>query len=356
MDFWARYRDYLHDQETKNKNRKRRRGLLGGAGKKPRRSFDSDDSEEEKSQEEPEKESEEEKEEDDHKKGSILSIRKLKTDTTSFPQPLAVKKGWIPEFPSTWLFVGHTGTGKTNAAHNLLMNKYMFGDYFESKNMYAFGRTVKSDGLWKQLHVPKENLFVENLKEEVKDVVTSQEEKCRSNFHTAPSILLFFEDVTSENTLMKSESFLVAFCAARHNRIMTIANAHKWKALNRTCRLQAHCICFFGASQSEVNSFAEDWCPAHMHKKDFMNLINWATKKTKDNQHPFLFVNAREHDLSKRFRRNLDEFIDLSQLTAEVIRDPGITVGAAGGAGAARATGAAGVARATGAGASTVPR
>jgi hypothetical protein len=79
----------------------------------------------------------------------------------------------------------------------------------------------------------------------------------------------------------------------------------------KICRLQANFVFFFQGSAAEVEIITEEYAPPMYTKNEFKLLVNEASSQT----HTFLTINNKV-GWDKRFRRNLDEFITLSKLTA----------------------------------------
>ena len=85
---------------------------------------------------------------------------------------------------------------------------------------------------------------------------------------------------------------------------------HKYTGLILVCRLQCAYVIFFNAPDSEIKALCEDHCAAGKSKKEMYEIVNYATKKSKDSPKPFLFINnCAEHE--DRYRRNFNEIIEL---------------------------------------------
>jgi coproporphyrinogen III oxidase-like Fe-S oxidoreductase len=73
-------------------------------------------------------------------------------------------------------------------------------------------------------------------------------------------------------------------------------------------RLNCNATYIFPSSQSEVEILKDEVCPAGLTKKQFEKVIEYATSE------PYSFLSINNHTKPKeRFRRNLDEIIDLEK-------------------------------------------
>ena len=62
----------------------------------------------------------------------------------------------------------------------------------------------------------------------------------------------------------------------------------------------------FPSSNDELDLLCEDLCPAGMNKKNFLELIKFATSE----RYCFLFVNHHCKNPKEKFRKNFDEIIE----------------------------------------------
>tara|TARA_R110000868_G_scaffold361947_1_gene623988 strand:+ start:162 stop:428 length:267 start_codon:yes stop_codon:yes gene_type:complete len=75
------------------------------------------------------------------------------------------------------------------------------------------------------------------------------------------------------------------------------------------CRLQANFLFFFQGSQTEVDTFCEEFAPPTYKKKDFEELVT----KVCAGKFSFITVNMKL-GWDKRFRRMLGHFIKLDKM------------------------------------------
>jgi hypothetical protein len=95
---------------------------------------------------------------------------------------------------------------------------------------------------------------------------------------------------------------------ARHSLVSSIVNTQSYTKIPRTVRLQANGLILFPSNNGEVKLLVDDVCPPHCSKRDFMKVVDYATK----GKHDFLFVNNFSED-RYRFRKNFEQYVRLPQ-------------------------------------------
>ena len=120
--------------------------------------------------------------------------------------------------------------------------------------------------------------------------------------YKSDKILIAFEDIISHAKFMRSEEFLKAFVMGRHFGISTMVCTQSFTKVPRACRLQCTQVAFFPSSQSEMTLMEEEYCPPRMSRKEFMELIGYATTPDEQDEFPFLYIDhpAKPAD---RFRK-----------------------------------------------------
>lgn len=228
-------------------------------------------------------------------KKSKLKLRKLMEDHT------------IPAFAESVLMVGASGSGKTTLLMNLMTKKQFYKDYFDF--VFLFSTTGEIDDSFKILKLKKSHIYTteEEMIEALEIIVTTQKGIIEDKgIVESPKICLIFEDLTSNLKLMKNKTFMLLWTAGRHLNLQVIACIHKYKALSRTQRLQAMNILYFRGAQSEVVQLADDFTPPGYSKKEFIQIIDYATS----GKHNFLYI-ANKVPFKIRYRKNFDTILTL---------------------------------------------
>jgi hypothetical protein len=177
-----------------------------------------------------------------------------------------------------------------------------------------FSPTANGDDIQKSLNIPKEHVFTD-LEEgvELLEVILDSQAKKMENADGAdkvPKFAIVFDDIIGDTAFMNEKAFTRCFYQVRHVNCTTFICTQHFNRVPRVCRLQANFIFFFQGSQSEVETVVEEFAPPSYSKNEFRQLVTDATGK---NKFDFLTINMKVGwDL--RFRRNLNEFIELSRL------------------------------------------
>jgi len=230
-----------------------------------------------------------------------LDIKPLKTKASKHSSPPTMEAIGIKHPFSMGIF-GASGSGKTVLTCSLLLKKNMFYRYFD--NVYLITPTGSSDDTFDLLKLPKENIITDNFIPELKKIIEEQEKQVQSKgILEADKTCVIFEDLTSLKKLMNSSEFLKAFVQNRHLNMSCIAVCHKYRALNRTARLNCNHHIFFPMSNSERAIIAEENMTSKWHKKSFNDMIDVAFTPDRRSQRPFLHINNKSNQ-DERFRKN----------------------------------------------------
>ena len=240
---------------------------------------------------------------------SDFKIEVLETDKSKIPLRGCMKQGIIPKFPSSVVFSGRSGSGKTNLLLNMLTRKEMLKDYYHF--ILVFSPTAgKYDDTYKVLNIPEENFIpdfnqqtFENLIKTRKDLI---EEKGIEWVSKHSRVCLILDDVIANRDFLQSSTALRLFSLLRHYLCSIYIMIQSYTKLPRALRLNCNGTYIFPSSQSEVEILKDEVCPAGLTKKQFEKVIDYATSE------PYNFLSINNHAKPKeRFRRNLDEIINL---------------------------------------------
>lgn len=250
--------------------------------------------------------------------GAKYAIKVMETAKAGLPQRQAAKDGIMPRFPFSMMISGSSGSGKTNLLMNIMTRDELYGRYFHK--IFVFSPTAgDTDDTYGALKLPKDHFirdmkpeYLENLIRNRKDEI---EEKGKGN--TAKGIewvgkndrvCIILDDVIAERGFLESPEAMKMFALLRHYLISVIVLMQSYNKLPRALRNNCNAVMIFPANQSEVEVIKDELAPAGLNKKEFEDVIEYATREP----YHFMYIN-RHADPGKRVRHMLHEVIDLDK-------------------------------------------
>lgn len=252
--------------------------------------------------------------------GAGLEIKQVPTSKDKIQQPAlaADERKIIPPLGSSIIISGKSGSGKSTLLQNLLADPRFYGKsderpegWFTKK--FLFAPTGMSDDILRSLAIPEKHVFTDlDEAPAFLDVIQKAQARKLKGGGKAGEVEQFcviFEDVIGETQFMNSKEFRKMFYMVRHLNCTTFICTQHFNRVPKMCRLQASFIFFFAGGASEVECIADTFSPPMYNKKEFMHLVNEATK----GEFAFLTI-CMKTGWKYRFRRNLDEFFNLPRL------------------------------------------
>ena len=222
----------------------------------------------------------------------------------------ASKQGIIMEPNTSTIIIGSSGSGKTNLLTNILSRPEFLGGQFEQ--IYCISLTGDTDDVMKHLNIPKENLFTDIKKgiKHMEKIFKIQKTLIKHlDEDKAPLICLIYDDCISERDLLKSKFFLQSFVMSRHYNCSTFILSQNFKSVPVAARNQCQNIIWFQNNQSENEKLAETHTPSQYTKKEFLKMINDATREP----YSFLYIN-KKRPMNERYRIKFDKIMKLDRL------------------------------------------
>lgn len=241
-----------------------------------------------------------------------IIVKKIKTAKSSLPQTEYMEAEIINKFPSLTLIVGRSGSGKSNVLVHMLTNTEFLGDFFDE--IFLFSPTAKSDDLVEHLSLEEDHI-IDKLDstaiDKLNEIIESQDAKIKKSsiksVARTSKILIVCDDCISEKVFMKSDILSRLATAGRHSLISTIILSQSYTKVPRVIRLQSQGLILFPSSNDELELLNADLCPPNTTKKQFMELIRYATKEP----YSFLFVNHHVKNQEEQFRKNFDKILSI---------------------------------------------
>ena len=236
-------------------------------------------------------------------KDNPYKVRALKNNKTELYQPECSENEIVPKLPFGALVTGKSGSGKTNAIVHLLSTDCLLKDKFDY--VYLFTAVKPDDDLIEPLNIHKSCIFENFTEKDVKKIIDKLDTFIKANgFKKCPSVLMLFDDILSNKEFLKSKTLIKLAVANRHLNITYFILSQYYKKLPPVVRTNAKYLMFFPACLSECEKVSEEQCPPNLSKKQFLKIIQYATKE----QFNFLSINNTSKD---RLRKNFDVILSL---------------------------------------------
>ena len=242
----------------------------------------------------------------------MLKIEPFKTDKDKIKLRPLMKDCTIPKFPQSILVVGASGSGKTTLLQNLMLKDDFYKGYHNF--VFLFARTGKIDDALKSLKINKNHTFTteKDMIKNVEIIFNSQTKNIENGkINVAPKILMIFEDLTTNKKLIRNHVFQSLLTMGRHLNIQVLSMIHKYKALDRESRLNAMNVIYFRGSGDETQQLVDDFTPPGHTKKEFTDIVEWATNPDEDD-HNFIYI-CNKLPFKIRYRKNFDTIMTLQK-------------------------------------------
>lgn len=226
----------------------------------------------------------------------------VKTNKDLIKQPQVSIDGTLPKAPFGLIMVGRSGSGKSTLLYNLMSE--MLKDYFDFILIFS---PVKTDDVLKSLELPDENYIQEFDEDSISSIMSKLEKLLDDDFEKNVNeckTLFIFDDILSEQKLLKSNTMKKIASASRHFNISWIILSQYYKALPPIIRTNASAIVLFPSSRAEIEKFSEEQCLPNMSHQDFVRMVQDSTKKP----YSFFYLNHRA-DHGKKARSGWDDII-----------------------------------------------
>lgn len=239
-----------------------------------------------------------------------LKIEAIETSKTKVAISDYQKNHIIPKHPFRAILSGASGSGKSNLLINLLTKDKFYKNYFHV--IFLISPTAgKLDDSFIALDKSKSKSkihIINELKPEViQNIMNKNKELIEDKgVDKSPRLLLVYDDIISNVKFMNTKPFRHSFIASRHYNASVIVCTQRYNSVPRVCRLQSNAVLFFRGTNSEEKVLADEYTPPGYKKKEFLEIIAYATRTP----YSFLFINEQA-DARQRYRENLGNILEL---------------------------------------------
>lgn len=182
--------------------------------------------------------------------------------------------------------IGATGTGKTVATANLLLNKYMYGGKPHAfARVYIFSPSIFLDDSSKYL-VDNFTCFPEYTDEILGNILESQEEFTKDEM---PNICIVLDDSIGTKAMNRSSKISYFLSRYRHWNCSVMINSQHFRSVVSLARANAtDAIIFQIPNEKELSKVEEEW--GGMYENQFLSLYRQATSE----RFNFLYLKLRK--------------------------------------------------------------
>lgn len=235
----------------------------------------------------------------------VYDIKPLKSARAGIYLTPAQKKYILPPFGTTY-FCGRTGSGKTTIICRLLKDQDKLKDYYDK--IYVFCMSPCMDLIEHVPQIEEENMYGEEP-EKLNELYEANKGMVkRLGFKNAPHTLFILDDIVQSNIMMNSKVLRDLFFGGTHAKCSVWLVSQHYKSCPLRLRQNFHSIILcHGLTHQEKEKYVEEWQSAHLNKKEFLNVVDYALEEP----YSFLFMNATNPDKKQMYRKRFDEILTI---------------------------------------------
>lgn len=233
-----------------------------------------------------------------------LDVIVYKSKKHGIKQPKACTDNILPKMHCSYMIIGKSGSGKTNALIHLLSSESLLKNAFD---VILYMSTSADDTFKDNIKIPKENI-IKNWDEEYLEKLCNKQKAFIENngILKAKNVLIIFDDILSRQKFLNSKILIKLVTECRHYNISCIFNTQSYMKIPRTVRLNCRGLVLFPSSLGEVVKFAEEQCLPNISQRDFIKAIQFITEKP----YQFVFIN-NDAPNDEKLRMNFNKIIKI---------------------------------------------
>lgn len=212
----------------------------------------------------------------------------------------------LPVPPFRWSLIGESRSGKTTMLCNLFKKKF-YGNFWKPEHIFVFAPTVNLDDKLKECIPANSGNFHDTFDQEILEEIYEQQQNIKDLFgkKKLDHILVILDDMLGSDAL-KSTSIISQFIhKTRHYNVSFIYSVQKYTGLPRVVRLNSDVMAIFRCKFGEVDNIVEE-----LSDKKSRNKLRRIIMDIFNGSFDFLLINYQTTDLSQRYRRGFNKFIE----------------------------------------------
>ena len=228
---------------------------------------------------------------------------------------IKLKEGEGVYFPSRTapcIITGVARSGKGVVLANLLGDeRFLKGAYDQ---IYLISESAKEDQSMDPIGIPDSNKIDDldkapEIIDKIMKLNRSMIEASGNQNHKCPYICIILDDVINNGKFMRNKIIQRLYISFAHYNITPFLLTQHRKSVLKLFRTNAQSVMFFRANHEQNMQLSEDECPAGFKKKDFVKVIEYATKEP----YTFLWINKTAPKIEDRYWKCFTEKIDLEK-------------------------------------------
>ena len=225
-----------------------------------------------------------------------LKIKGLKSKRDDIYKTPA-QRAYVMIPPGNTIFVGMTGSGKTNVVATILKDEDGLKGYFDKIFVICMSPcTTLSDHVEE---IEEDEIMMDDDPEDLIEIYQKQKKIVKDlGFKRAPHILIILDDIVQSKRYMNSRILREIYFGGTHNKVSTWLLSQNYVSVPRNLRVNCHALLLFhGSNATELDRFQDEFQTSFMEKKEFRKLV----EETIYEPFSFIFCNRTNPDKSRMF-------------------------------------------------------
>lgn len=249
-----------------------------------------------------------------------LKIQVIPTKKSETPERPNMTKTIIPKNGTCSLFVGSSGSGKTNCFANMLLNPEMYGKdktgrpYWDNIKVFTNSKDELMDYLVEKKVLDKKDIKHNPTIKDLQKVIKNQKDmikKAGDDWAKVPKTFIICDDFL-DNEIAKSPALKLLTMRGRHLNMTSFFLVQYLNSIPKSAREQMSNIFCFNSNAEEAECLCDMVRPMGLKTNEFYKMLEYAWTPDEENKRPFIHI-AMKSDPKMRFRKNLLNVINIDK-------------------------------------------